>query len=246
MAVGSRIVSIIQARTGSTRLPRKVLHDLAGEPLLARVVERVARTPSIDAVVVATTTEPGDDEIEKLCEARSWACYRGSSQDLLDRYYQAAIWSKADIVMRVCSDSPLVDPEIQDRLARQFLERQPNVDYMSTILDHRTYPLGLDGEVFRIDVLERAWREDRDPAYREHATPYIYRHPEIFRLEGMFSDVDYSGYRLTVDTPEDYEVLRRIYDHFGHDRFSWREAISLLEANPEWHAINRHIRQKTV
>ena len=241
-----RVVAVIQARVGSTRLPGKVLLDLAGDAILARCVNRTRRAQTLDEVVIATTAKPADDAIVDLCAERGWPCFRGSEEDLLDRYYQAAVAYQADVVVRITSDCPLIEPEIVDRVVREFLERQPDVDYACNVLPQRTFPRGLDTEVMRFDVLERAWREDLNPAWREHVTPYIQRHPDLFRIHGVTNEVDYSHMRWTVDTPEDLAFVRRIYDHFGHDRFSWRDVLAVLEGHSEWLEINRHVQQKAV
>ncbi len=234
----------MQARTGSTRLPGKVLLPLLGEPILKRVMRRTARATRLTTVVVATTIESGDDAIVELAEREGWAVTRGSVDDLLDRYVVAARAHDADVVVRITSDCPLIDPRVIDLAVDAFLEGE--VDYASTSLEPRTFPRGLDVEVVSRKALERAWREDTDPAWREHATPYIYRHPERFRLRAVPSVDDHSEHRWTVDTLEDYELVRRIYEAIGHDDFEWREALAIVEANPAWQAINRDVVQKTV
>jgi len=239
-----KVVAIIQARMGSTRLPGKVLMDLAGEPMLARVVCRVGRARTLDAVIVATTVESADEAIERLCEARGWPCYRGSRDDVLDRYYQAARRHAAEAVVRVTADCPLVDPTVVDRVVAEFLRRQPGLDYASNGWPRMSFPRGLDTEVLRFDALERAWREDNNPAWREHVTPYLYQHPETFRLLEVPSDADYSHLRWTVDTPEDWNLIERIYRHFGHDRFSWEDVLELVGRHPKWLEVNRHVVQK--
>jgi spore coat polysaccharide biosynthesis protein SpsF len=241
-----KTVAIVQARMGSTRLPGKVLQDLAGEPMLARVVNRTCRAKTLQEVVIATTTNTVDDVIVKLCEARGWSWFRGSEEDVLDRYYHAAKKYQADFIVRITSDCPLIDPEVIDHVVQEFLERQPEVDYASNTWPRRTFPRGLDTEVMRMDVLERAWREDRNPAWREHVTPYIYRNPDRFRIHNVVSPVDYSAMRWTVDTQEDLAFVRKVYDYFGHDRFSWREVLKVLEEHPEWVEINRGVRQKRI
>jgi spore coat polysaccharide biosynthesis protein SpsF len=240
------VVAIVQARIGSTRLPGKVLHDLAGEPLLARCVERASRARTLNGVVVATTVQEADRAIVDLCATRGWPPFRGSEEDVLDRYYQAAVTYQAEVVVRITSDCPLIEPQVIDWVVDEFLVRQPAVDYAANTLPPRTFPRGLDVEVLRLDVLERVWREDHNPATREHVTPYIYRHPERFCLHRVANEVDDSAMRWTVDTPEDMELVRRIYDHFGHDRFTWREVLALLERQPAWLEINRHVQQKAV
>jgi len=241
-----KTVAIIQARLGSTRLPGKVLADLCGKPLLARVIERVRRTPQLDEVVVATTTEPGDDALADFCRAYGCPVYRGSENDVLDRYCQTAKKLAPDAIVRITADCPLIDPELNGRVIREFRDADPAVDYMASFLPERTFPRGLDVEIFSREALERAWHEDQNPAWREHVTEYILNHPELFTIRGMTNDVDYSGHRWTVDTPEDLELVRKIYEALGHDRFSWREALDLVEQNPAWAEINRHIEQKVV
>ena len=241
-----RVVAIIQARMGSTRLPGKVLLDLIGEPMLVRVVNRASRAQALDHVVVATTVHETDDAIVRLCAERGWACFRGSEGDLLDRYYRAALAHRADAVVRITSDCPLIEPNIVDRVAKEFLDQQPEVAYACNTWPQRTFPRGLDTEVMRFDVLQRAWREDLEPAGREHVTRYIQRNPGVFRIHGVMHDVDLSHMRWTVDTREDLTFVRRIYEHFGHDSFCWQDVLSVLGEHPEWLEINRHVQQKVV
>ena len=240
---GMKIVAIIQARMGSTRLPGKVLLDLAGKPVLERVVRRCRRAAQVDEVIIATTLKAADDPIMDLCVAQKSDCYRGSEDDVLDRYYQAARWSKAETVVRITADCPLVEPEVIQRCVGEFLE-PPAVDYAANTLPPRTFPRGLDVEVFSFAALERAWQEDGNPAWREHVTPYIYRHPEVYRLRAVVNDVDYSDMRWCVDTQEDLALVRNIYGAFGTDGFSWREVVTLLQQNPQWLELNRAVVQK--
>ena len=237
-------VAIIQARTGSTRLPGKVLLPLIGAPVLTRVVRRVARASLVESTIVATTTAPSDDPIVELAEREGWLVERGSETDLLDRYVQAARAHVASTVVRITSDCPLIDPDLIDDVVAAL--RQDGGDYASNSLEPRTYPRGLDVEAMTMAALEEAWREDHDPGSREHATPYIYRHPERFRLRRVASPVDLSAHRWTVDTPEDYELVRRIYERLGRDDFSWREALAVVEANPGWTELNRSVSQKAL
>ena len=241
-----KVVAIIQARMGSTRLPGKVLMDLAGEPMLVRVVNRVRRAATLNEVVVAATTQPADEAIARLCDERKWPCFRGSEDDVLDRYYRAALERKASVVVRVTSDCPLIEPTIVDLVVHEFMRRQPEIAYASNVVPSRTFPRGLDTEVMQFAALERAWKEDNNLAWREHVTPYLSEVEGRFSLHCVTNDEDYSSQRWTVDTPEDFELVRLIYEHFGHDRFSWREVLALLERHPEWLAINRHIVQKVL
>jgi spore coat polysaccharide biosynthesis protein SpsF len=238
-----KTVAIIQARLGSTRLPRKVLLDLAGQPMLTRVVNRVRRAARVDEVVVATTTETRDDELEQFCAARQWPCYRGSENDVLDRYFQAAQAHQADVVVRITSDCPLIDPAVLDSVI-ESLDLQQS-DYSSNTI-RRSYPRGLDAEAFTFSTLDTAWREDRNPAWREHVTQFIVHHPERFGITQMNDTDDYSHLRWTVDTPEDFAFVEKVYGHFGHDEFTWREVLEVLAANPEWEKINQGIEQKPV
>ena len=240
-----KVIAVIQARMGSTRLPGKVLLDLAGEPMLARVVNRTRRAQTLDEVVVATTVQPDDKAIVRLCIEHAWLCFRGSEDDLLDRYYQAATAHQADVVVRITSDCPLIEPEIVDWVVREFLENSP-VDYVSNTLPPRNFPRGLDVEAMSFEALARAWREDDNPAWREHVTPYIYRHPEKFVLRAVVNTEDFSHMRWTIDTIDDLMFVRKIYDYFGHDTFSWRDALAILDQHPEWLDINRHVVQKEV
>jgi len=237
-------VAIIQARMGSTRLPGKVMLPLLGEPILTRVLRRTARARTLDDVVVATTTLPEDDAIVALVEAEGRPVVRGSETDLLDRYLQAARAHDADAIVRVTSDCPLIDPDVIDRTVLAF--RAGDVDYASNALEPRTYPRGLDVEVIARAALERAGREDRDPAWREHATPFIYRHPESFRLLRVAAGDDHADQRWSVGTPEDFALVERIYDAIGRDDFGWREALAVVAAHPSWVAVNRHVAQKVV
>lgn len=229
---------------GSTRLPGKVLKNIYGETMLARVVHRTRRAALQDEVVVATTSLPADDAIVTECEHLGVFVDRGSELDVLDRYYQSALYRRADVVVRITADCPLLEPEIVDQVVREFLENQV-LDYASNRLPPRTFPRGQEIDVMSFRTLERAWREDDNLKWREHVTPYIYQHPEKFSLRAVVYDgADYSWMRWTVDTDADLDFVRCVYEHFGYDRFSWREVIFALEQHPEWLEINRRVRQK--
>jgi spore coat polysaccharide biosynthesis protein SpsF len=235
-----KIVAIIQARTGSTRLPRKVLEEIGGKPMLWHVIERVKRARLVDEVVVATTDGEEDSAVEKIAEECGVGCFRGSEEDVLDRYYRAAEKFGADIVVRITADCPLIDPEIIDRAIRMFLDG--NFDYVSNTLPP-TFPDGLDVEVFSLVTLRRAWEEARKASEREHVTPYIRNHPEIFRLGNLKSEVDLSHMRWTVDRPEDLMFVREIYRELYREGevFHMRDVLRLLERRPELMEINKHI-----
>lgn len=237
-------VAIIQARMGSSRLPGKVLERFRGKTALDHCVERTRACPAIDDIIIATTTAAADDVIVDTCRARGWRWFRGSENDVLDRYYQAATEVGPAHVVRITSDCPLNDPGvIADLVARYTAE---GADYASTSFPRATFPLGISAEIVRFEVLARAWREDQNPAWREHVTPYVYRHPELFRLTGLSCEADYSHHRWTLDTPEDARLIRTIFDHFGDQPFGWRDVLAAAEARPAWQAINAAIVQKKV
>ena len=237
-----KVVAIVQARMGSTRLPGKVLMDLSGETMLARVVNRLRRAKLINEVLVATTDQRADDAIVSECRKISVQLARGDQNDVLDRYFRAAQLSKAEVVVRITSDCPLIDPEITEKTIAAFLDRPP--DYAANVLV-RTYPRGLDTEVMSFVALSRAWREARKPYEREHVTPYILEHPSQFRLLSVTGDEDHSGLRWTVDTNEDLEFVRSVYGRLSGDgRFSWRAVLDLLAREPQLSEVNRLVKQK--
>lgn len=237
-------VAIIQARMGSSRLPGKVLETFAGKTALDHCVERTAACRSIHEVVVATTEAPADDAIVALCRERAWRWFRGSEHDVLDRYYQAARAVGAGTVVRITSDCPLTDPAVIAALIARF--RAEGADYASTSYPHATFPLGISAEVLPFRVLEEAWRDDRNPAWREHVTPFVYRHPERFKLTGLAADADYSHHRWTLDTPEDAHLLRLIFGELPPDQYDWRAVLAIVAAHPGWEHLNAAIVQKKV
>jgi spore coat polysaccharide biosynthesis protein SpsF (cytidylyltransferase family) len=233
-----KTVAIIQARMGSTRLPNKVLADIDGAPMLARVVRRVRQAKSIDDVVVATSTHPQDDAVEAFCRAEGIACFRGSEDDVLDRYHGAARAAGADIVVRISADCPLHDPSVIDAVVKRFDPARH--DYVSNTVD-RTYPDGLDTEVFSIAALERAWREARWSSEREHVTPYIWKQPNLFRIEQVTQPRNLSDLRWTVDEPRDLALVRELYRRLGSDGFSMDDVAALLAQDEVLRSVNTGI-----
>ncbi len=227
---------------GSTRLPGKVMLDLCGRSVLARVVSRVRRARLAGQVVVATTRNTEDDRIAKECRNLGVDFFRGSEDDVLDRYYRAARKYSADAVVRICSDSPLTDPEVIDETIRQFLDS--GADYASNSLG-RCYPLGLDVEVMKQEVLACSWREARAFYQRSHVTPFIYENPQRFQILRITAKGIYSGHRWTLDTAEDYRFLKAVYERMPDPNdFSWIQVLGLLEREPELVELNQHILQK--
>ena len=240
-----KVVAILQARMGSSRLPGKVLASVAGQPMLALIVKRVLPVQCVDQLVVATTQLPQDDQIEALANNLGIPCFRGAEEDCLDRYYQAARQFEAEVVVRLTGDSPLLDTGFVDWVVKQYLSANPPYDYIDSVLS-KTFPVGLSVEVFSFDALATAWEEDANTQWRQHVTSFIYRHPERFRIWHLVSPQDYSHMRWTVDTVDDLAFVRRIYGYFGHDAFSWQDVLSTLEEHPEWLEINRHVQQKVI
>jgi spore coat polysaccharide biosynthesis protein SpsF len=239
-----RMVAIIQARMSSTRLPGKVLVDIGGETVLARVVRRLQRATLVEDIVVATTNSAADHAIVRECQRLSVRVFRGEEHDVLDRYYHAAKCIKAKGIVRITSDCPLIDPAITDNTIREFLEHRP--DYASNALQ-RTYPRGLDTEVMSWDALAHAWREARLPYQRAHVTPYIYENPDRFDILPVKGEADYSHHRWTLDTAEDLAFIHAVYDRLDNDdRFSWRDVLALLERQPELVELNCDVMQKTL
>ncbi len=238
-----KVVAIIQARMGSSRLPGKVLADIHGQPMLWYVVERTRSAKSVDDVVVATTTEPADEAIVNFCREHGVDYFRGSENDVLDRYYQAARQHEAEAVVRITSDCPLIDPEIVDKTVRAFLEVLP--DYASNTAI-RTYPRGLDTEVVAFGALESAWRDSKKPYQRSHVTPYIYENPDRFRILKVTGEKDYSSHRWTVDTAEDLEFVRAVYSRGESRGHRLDDVLRLIEREPHLAEINRAVAQKSL
>ncbi|WP_226000514.1 glycosyltransferase family protein [Paenibacillus sp. BJ-4] len=236
------IVAIIQARMGSTRLPGKVDLNLLGVTVLERVVERIKKVKQINKIVVATTDLTTDETIVKLAHKAEVEVYRGSESDVLKRYYEAAVTHNADVIIRITSDCPVIDPVIIDELITNYITG--SYDYVSNTIE-RSYPRGLDAEVFSFASLEKAHLEAKKMEQREHVTPYIYQNPDQFSMLSVTCAKDYSNYRWTLDTAEDWELIQQIYAYFkDRDSFDWQDVLELMETNPEIALINSHVEQK--
>jgi len=243
-----KTIAIIQARMGATRLPGKVLRQLCGRSVLARVIARVRVARLLAGVMVATTESPGDDAVAAECAKLGVPCFRGSEQDVLSRYFGAAQSGGAEAVARVTADCPLFDGALLDRMLTEFEEANRStvtVDYLSNIVK-RTFPRGLDVEVFTFAALERAHVEATQPHEREHVTPYFYQHPELFRLRSFEGDADYSAHRWTLDTPEDWRLIEEIYRALHHEArlFTTEDVLKLLKQQPELTKLNADVEQK--
>lgn len=240
-----KVVIINQARMTSTRLPAKVLKQVLSKPLLEYQIERLQRVKLADQIVIATTTNDTDQPIIDLCDRLSVTSYRGSEDDVLARYHGAAIAHQADAVVRVTSDCPIIDPQVIDQVIRFYLDKHSEYDYVSNCLE-RTYPRGMDTEIFSFKVLDEAFKQATTQADREHVTPFIYRQPNRYKLGQVNYFENQGDYRWTVDMPEDFELIKKIIENlypFSPD-FTLEDCLSLLFQNPDWNMINKHIEQK--
>ena len=232
-----KIVAIIQARMSSQRLPGKSLMDIQGQALLGHVIDRARASATVDEVMLATTVEPVDAALEDYARLKGVGTYRGSVQDVLDRFYQAALVAKADVVVRVTADDPFKDPDVVDRVVRRLLDDH-KLDYASNTITP-TYPEGLDIECFRFAALARAWGEASQPSEREHVTPYIWKHPDLFRVENVTHAEDLSTMRWTIDYDRDLAFAREVYKRLYHGQvFRMHEILQLLREEPALAAIN--------
>lgn len=239
------ITAIIQARMSSTRLPGKILKEVNGKPLLTYQLERIAQSNLIDKVVIATTIASKDDIIVEFCKKNSLEYYRGSENDVLSRYYETAEQYGGDIIVRLTSDCPIIDPSIVDETIQYYIES--NYDYVSNTIE-RTYPRGLDTEVFSKEALEKAYKEATLSRDKEHVTAYMYSNPERFKLGYIKNKQDYSNYRWTIDTIEDFKLIELILKELYEENsiFYMSDVIELLKKYPKWIELNAHIEQKKI
>lgn len=242
-----KTVAIVQARMGSTRLSGKVMKNLFGKTVLEHDIERIKQCKQIDEIIIATTVHKNDDIIEKealLCNVK---CFRGSEQDVLSRYYFAAQKYNADTVVRITSDCPLIDPQITDKVIECYHNSDNDiVTNAGSELENRTFPRGLDTEVFSFTKLEEANIKAKEKYQREHVTPYIYENSEkIFYYK---NDTNYSKYRWTLDTEEDWVHIYKIYEYLYHGKhdFYLKDIINLMLEHPKLYEINRNIEQKKI
>lgn len=245
-----KTAAIIQARMNSTRLPGKVMLDLFGKTVLSHVVKRVQACEAVDQVVVATT----EQAIDKILVAETLnlgvEVFCGSENDVLDRYYRAAKQCDAEIVVRVTADCPLFDPEVLSAMFCE-LDRISLADFQKVYLSNtrvRTYPRGLDAEIFNLSALELAHKEARQGFEREHVTPYMYQHPNEFLIYDFKDNQNNSDHRWTLDTPEDYEFIKAVYSELYKEEelISTAEVLGLLKTRPELYKLNTHVRQKNI
>lgn len=239
----NKIGVIIQARLGSTRLPGKVLMNLQGFPVLYHVLSRMQEIEN-SQVVIATSTASGDDEIEEFCKENQVDCFRGSEENVLERFYQAAVHYNFDTIVRITSDCPLIDPQIATSIINYYYDMDCDLATNGGAdPDNRTFPRGMDVSVFSYEVLEEAYKNATTKHQKEHVTPYIYEHKKIAYYKQV---KDQSKYRLTLDTKEDYQLIKAIYAELYREGelFYLDDVVNLLESKPELTKINQHIQQK--
>lgn len=237
-----RVVAVIQARMGSTRLPGKILMELAGKPVLRHVIDRVKAAGVFDEVAVATTQRDIDDEAARLADIWGATVIRGDEDDVLSRYGIAAEKTNADAVMRVTADCPLIDPDVLAAIVLQFKAGSAS---LVTNARQRTFPRGLDAELFARTALDVMLHEAVEPSHREHVTPFLYANPHRFVIADHLGDGDNSDLRLTLDTPEDFVLLSNIFDaSLNSERLGLNEVLEILNVNPHWRDLNAHIEQK--
>lgn len=242
-----KFVATIEARMASTRLPGKVLLPVAGQPLLAHLIERLQRVPRLDQIVIATTTNPEDEPIVHLAGKVGVGCFRGSEEDVLGRVLGAARAYRADVIVEITGDCPAIDPEIIQTCIDAYLETQ--ADYVSNVLSP-TFPWGMDTQVFATDVLAQADAATAgDAAAREHVSLYIYEHPDLYKLYNVSAPAGlaWPEVHIELDTPEDYQLIKAIFESLypKNPAFSLTEIIRFLRGNAELLGLNEHIKRKS-
>lgn len=237
--VKEMIGGIIQARMGSIRLPEKMLIDVMGKPLLQHVIDRVSQSKKIDKLILATTANPQDTVLVKFAKKNSLDFFTGDEEDVLDRFYHAAKRFNIKIIVRITPDDPFKDPEVIDKAIEIFLNGNGKVDYVTNTLPP-TYPIGLDIEVFSFYALKKAWKEAEKPSEREHVTPYIWNHPDIFRIRNFNLEKDLSHLRWTLDDDRDLQFTREVYQRLYQKKrfFLMDDILKLLEQHPSLIKIN--------
>ena len=240
-----RIVCTIEARMTSSRLPGKVLLPVLGQPMLHHLVRRLKAVPSIDAIVLATTVNATDDVLEAFARNEGIGCFRGSEDDVMARVIGAAESARADVIVEITADCPIIDPQIVEQLIRMF--KVHDADYVSNA-HIATHPDGMGAQVFRLETLKRSASMTTDRLDHEHVTLHIRNHPEIFPHVHLMAEpeVHWPELGLTLDEPADYELIKRVIEHFGEENplFGCRDAVRLVRANPAWLAINESVRRK--
>lgn len=235
------IAAIIQARIGSTRLPGKTLKKILGKPMLWHLINRLKHSKHIDKVIIATTKRKQDEQIVRFAKEQGLEYYRGSERDVLDRFYQTAKKFNIETIVRVTPDCPLIDPEVVDMVIGKYFKNKEKVDYVSNTWPRVTFPDGMDTEVFSFKILKKTWQETKWSSDREHVTSYIRRNPNLFKFKNVTNNKDLSSYRLTVDTREDFFLVKKIMEGLYSQKkiFKMAEIIDFLNHNPRLFKISQ-------
>lgn len=230
-------IAILQARMSSTRLPGKVLMELAGKPMLLQQIERIQESSLIDQLIVATSKKKGDDCIEEMCVSNKIACYRGSLDNVLDRFYQISLQYQPKNIVRITGDCPLIDARVIDQVIELHMKNKN--DYTSNTIE-TTFPDGLDVEVFTKETLDCIYKQANRPSLKEHVTLYVNENRSLFKLGNLRNDKNLSDQRWTVDEPEDYAFVTEIYNklYTCNPKFTFQDVVALLEERPELNHIN--------
>ncbi|MCA0971582.1 glycosyltransferase family protein [Halobacillus litoralis] len=234
---------IIQARMSSTRLPGKIMKEVLGKPLLEYQLERLGYCESVDEIVVATTNNPADDVIVSFCKENGYRVFRGSEDDVLSRYYCTSIEVEADHIIRITSDCPLIDPQVVDKVVESYKKNREQFNLVSNTVK-RTFPRGLDVSVFSVKTLKEAFELASKPLDREHVTKYIYENN--YKVLGFENDQDLSNHRWTVDTYEDFLLVKNVIESLYpiKNNFDLYDVIKFLNCNKEIYELNVHVEQK--
>ena len=242
-----KVVCLVQARVGSTRLPGKILKEICGKTILYHEIDRLKKCKEIDEIVIATTDKEDDDKIVNEAKKLSVKYFRGSENDVLSRFYYSAKENNADIIVRVTSDCPCIDFEILDKMLIYFKDKykEKQIDYLSNTIN-RTYPRGYDIEIFTFSALEKSYINAEKEYEREHVTPYIYDKTNNFLKLSFENKEDYSEYRVTLDTIEDFIVIKNIFEnlYYKNPYFKLNDVVQYLNNNLHIVDINKHIEQK--
>lgn len=240
-----KIAAIIQARMESTRLPGKIMKEIKGKSLLEHQIERIRKSKKIDQIIIATSVKESEQPIVALCEKLRIPYFRGSEQDVLERYYETAKHYGVDVVVRLTSDCPIIDPVVIDAIVYKYLELSSVTSYVSNTIE-RSFPRGLDVEVFSFEALEKAHITATLEAEREHVTAYMYSNKSDIKVANFKGEFDYSNNRWTVDTSDDFKLIELIINELYNpaEIFLLADVIALLMENPDWKKINNHVEQK--
>jgi spore coat polysaccharide biosynthesis protein SpsF len=239
------VVAIVQIRMGSTRLPKKAMLKVLDRPLLGYLADRLEEVPALNSFCFATTKTEEDDVIETFCKENKYVCFRGSSENVLKRYYDAAVFCSADIIVRITADCPLLDPMVTNRVIQFYLEHLGEFDYVSNVQE-RSFPRGLDTEVFSMEALKEVYSKVVDKSEQEHVTLHIHRNMDKFNIGSLLHEENLSYHRWTVDTKKDFELIKLIIESIIKQKkpFDMESILELFQEHPEWIEINCDIKQK--